>query len=74
VIAFARRRAPSLTKRQVYVIAAGGIYDGRGLAAALMFGAEAVWVGTRFVASTEAAAPKKHKDLWVGRTTSMGLS
>lgn len=50
---------------QVHVIAAGGIYDGRGLAASLMYGAQAVWVGTRFVASTEAAAPKKHKELYV---------
>lgn len=47
------------------MIAAGGIYDGRGLAASLMYGAQAVWVGTRFVASTEAAAPKKHKELYV---------
>ena len=48
---------------QVNVIAAGGIYDGRGLAAMLMYGAQAVWVGTRFVAATEASAPKKHKEL-----------
>jgi len=47
------------------VIAAGGIYDGRGLAAMLMYGAQAVWVGTRFVAATEASAPKKHKELYV---------
>ncbi|UOH85072.1 hypothetical protein LQV05_001889 [Cryptococcus neoformans] len=52
-----------LTGQPVHVIAAGGIYDGRGLAASLMYGAQAVWVGTRFVASTEAAAPKKHKEL-----------
>ncbi|KAK4684829.1 nitronate monooxygenase, partial [Tremellales sp. Uapishka_1] len=52
-----------LTGKPVPVVAAGGIYDGRGLAASLMFGAQGVWVGTRFVASTEAAAPKKHKDL-----------
>ena len=51
------------TDVQVNVIAAGGIYDGRGLAAMLMYGAQAVWVGTRFVAATEAAAPKKHKEL-----------
>ncbi|ORX36379.1 putative 2-nitropropane dioxygenase [Kockovaella imperatae] len=54
-----------LTGGPVHVIAAGGIYDGRGLASALMYGAQGVWVGTRFVASTEAGAPKKHKDLLV---------
>lgn len=37
----------------VPVIAAGGIADGRGLAAALMLGAEGVWIGTRFLASYE---------------------
>jgi nitronate monooxygenase len=35
------------------VVAAGGIADGRGLAAALMLGAQGVWLGTRFVASPE---------------------
>jgi enoyl-[acyl-carrier protein] reductase II len=38
----------------VPVIAAGGIFDGRGLAAALMLGATGVNMGTRFLASTEA--------------------
>eukprot|EP01062_Namystynia_karyoxenos_P082664 TRINITY_DN9354_c0_g1_i1.p2 TRINITY_DN9354_c0_g1~~TRINITY_DN9354_c0_g1_i1.p2 ORF type:complete len:386 (+),score=160.77 TRINITY_DN9354_c0_g1_i1:88-1158(+) len=45
----------------VHVVAAGGIYDGRGLAAALSLGAQAVWVGTRFVASTESVGSKVHK-------------
>jgi nitronate monooxygenase len=36
------------------VIAAGGIVDGRGLAAALMLGAQGALIGTRFCASTEA--------------------
>ena len=36
------------------VVAAGGIFDGRGLAAALALGADGVWVGTRFIATLEA--------------------
>ncbi|KAH8103944.1 2-nitropropane dioxygenase [Cristinia sonorae] len=51
-----------LTGKPVYVIGAGAVYDGRSLAANLSWGAEAVWVGTRFVASVEAGAPKAHKD------------
>ena len=35
------------------VVAAGGIADGRGLAAALLLGAQGVWMGTRFVTSRE---------------------
>ncbi len=38
------------------VAAAGGLYDGRGVAAALALGAQAVWMGTRFIASEEAHA------------------
>jgi nitronate monooxygenase len=37
----------------VPVVAAGGIADGRGLAAALVLGAQGAWMGTRFVASRE---------------------
>src|SRR6185503_9949894 len=40
--------------RPLPVVAAGGIADGRGFAAALMLGAEGVNVGTRFLASDEA--------------------
>ena len=43
------------------VIAAGGIADGRGLAAALMLGAEAVQMGTRFVAAREAVVHENYK-------------
>ncbi len=39
---------------RVPVVAAGGIFDGRGLAAALALGADGVWVGTRFIATPEA--------------------
>ncbi|KAG8961878.1 hypothetical protein FRC05_005670 [Tulasnella sp. 425] len=60
-------RSP-LTGDPVYVVAAGGIFDGRGLASALIYGASAVWVGTRFVASVEAAAPKLHKEAVITAT------
>ncbi|MFF0948513.1 NAD(P)H-dependent flavin oxidoreductase [Rhizobium leguminosarum] len=46
---------------KVPVLAAGGIADGRGLAAALMLGASGVWIGTRFLASTEAACHADYK-------------
>jgi nitronate monooxygenase len=49
VVDLVARRAP-----EAMVIAAGGIADGRGLAAALALGAEGVLVGTRFYASVEA--------------------
>jgi len=40
------------------LVAAGGVGDGRGLAAALLLGADGVLVGTRFVASRESEAPE----------------
>lgn len=48
------------------VIAAGGIGDGRGLAAALLLGAEGAWLGTRFVASREWAGGEWAKERVVG--------
>ncbi len=47
---------------KIPVIAAGGIADGRGMAAAFMLGAEAVQMGTRFVASKEAIAHDNYKE------------
>lgn len=47
---------------EVPVVAAGGFYEGRGLAAAFCLGASGLWVGTRFLASKEASASKFHKD------------
>lgn len=44
------------------VIAAGGIGDGRGLAAALALGAQAAWMGTRFVVADESLAHPAYKD------------
>lgn len=47
---------------RVPVVAAGGIFDGRGLVAALGLGAEGIWVGTRFIATPEARAVPGYKD------------
>ena len=47
---------------EIPVIAAGGIADGRGMAAAFMLGAEGVQAGTRFVASREAQVHEAYKD------------
>ncbi len=46
----------------VPVVAAGGVADGRGLAAALALGAAGVWVGTRFIASEEIPLMALYKD------------
>ena len=47
---------------RVPVVAAGGIFDGRGLAAAIALGAAGVWLGTRFIATPEARAVTGYKD------------
>lgn len=44
------------------VISAGGIGDGRGMAAAFMLGAEAVQIGTRFLVAKECIVHQKYKD------------
>ena len=44
------------------VLASGGIADGRGLAAALMLGADGAWIGTRLAATAESAAHEGYKD------------
>jgi enoyl-[acyl-carrier protein] reductase II len=51
---------------KVPVVAAGGLYDGRGLAAALSLGADGVWVGTRFIATPEARAVNGYKETLLG--------
>jgi enoyl-[acyl-carrier protein] reductase II len=50
---------------QIPVVAAGGIFDGRGLAAALALGADGVWMGTRFIATPEARGVGGYKDALV---------
>ncbi len=51
---------------RVPVVAAGGIFDGRGLAAALTLGADGIWVGTRFIATPEAHAVPGYKERAAG--------
>ena len=46
----------------VPVISAGSIADGRGIAAALMLGADGVWIGTRFIASEESSVDPSYKE------------
>ncbi|KAK4694529.1 nitronate monooxygenase, partial [Lecanoromycetidae sp. Uapishka_2] len=59
----ARRYRPKMLGGALgMVVAAGGIWDGRGLAGALGMGAVGVWVGTRFVASEEAGCSRAHKE------------
>jgi len=57
------RRAP-----QTILLAAGGIADGRGLAAALMLGADGVVVGTRFWSTLEALTPPAMTERAIGAT------
>jgi len=51
---------------QVPVVAAGGLFDGRGLAASLALGADGVWIGTRFIATPEARAVQGYKEQLIG--------
>ena len=64
---------------RVPVVAAGGIFDGRGLAAALSLGADGIWVGTRFIATPEAYGVAGYKELLLathedGTTISRGYT
>ena len=56
------RRSSTRSATACPVVAAGGIFDGRGLAAALALGADGVWVGTRFIATPEARTVPGYKD------------
>jgi len=53
---------------RVPVIAAGGFFDGRGLVAALAYGAEGIAMGTRFLLTSDSAVPQAVKDLYVTKT------
>ena len=62
VAAMVKGKKSPMTGDQVQIIAAGGLFNGQSLAAALMLGANAVWIGTRFVLCEEAGAPKAHQE------------
>ncbi|MDQ6526038.1 nitronate monooxygenase [Nocardioides sp. LHD-245] len=49
------------------VIAAGGFFDGRGLAAALSYGAAGVGMGTRFLLTRDSAVPDAVKELYLSK-------
>ena len=51
---------------RVPVIAAGGFFDGRGLVAALAYGADAIAMGTRFLLSADSAVPQSVKEDYLG--------
>ncbi len=53
---------------KIPVVAAGGLYDGRGLAASLALGAQGVWMGTRFIASQEAHAGEPYRQAVIEAT------
>lgn len=55
-------RAVARAVANVPIVAAGGIGDGRGLAAALMLGADGAWMGTRFVLAAEALSADVYRD------------
>ena len=60
--------------KPVPVIAAGGIADGRGLAAAIMLGAQGVLMGTRFLATVECHERGHSKDLLLNSLGSQTLA
>ncbi len=51
---------------RVPVVAAGGLFDGRGLAACLALGADGVWMGTKFIATHEAHVDDAYRQTLLG--------
>ena len=53
---------------RVPVIAAGGFFDGRGLVAALAYGADAIAMGTRFLLTSDSSVPDAIKNFYLGHS------
>ena len=53
---------------RVPVIAAGGFFDGRGLVAALAYGADGIAMGTRFLLTSDSSVPDSVKTYYLGKT------
>jgi NAD(P)H-dependent flavin oxidoreductase YrpB (nitropropane dioxygenase family) len=62
VVNLVQGKKSPMTGQPVQVVAAGGVYNGQTVASALMLGASAVWIGTRFILADEAGAPKAHQE------------
>jgi NAD(P)H-dependent flavin oxidoreductase YrpB (nitropropane dioxygenase family) len=52
---------------RIPVVAAGGFFDGRGLVAALAYGAAGIAMGTRFLLTSDSSVPQSVKDYYLGR-------
>jgi NAD(P)H-dependent flavin oxidoreductase YrpB (nitropropane dioxygenase family) len=50
------------------VVAAGGYFDGRGLVAALAYGASGIAMGTRFLLTSDSEVPQSVKDVYLGKS------
>jgi NAD(P)H-dependent flavin oxidoreductase YrpB (nitropropane dioxygenase family) len=53
---------------RIPVVAAGGFFDGRGLVAALSYGAAGIAMGTRFLLTSDSSVPQSVKDYYLGRS------
>ena len=69
VVDLCQGKKSELTGDPILVVAAGGIFDSRGLAMSLSLGAAGVWVGTRFVCAEEAGAPPLHQKTLIDTTS-----
>lgn len=57
------RQKSAFTGKEVVLIAAGGLFNGQSLAASLMLGASAVWIGTRFILAEESGTSDYNRKL-----------